>query len=283
MKQIIKEQVKAQVSKIMPQIKKYVTESLVAEVLVRSTNQPHTSYVVAASLLEFELKKILIDKTEMNKSINRSDIQNNLYNALIEAYNSNKDIFTSYGDVVTLKRGRDDQDKDEEASARSDRGTKRRNGQKEESQARMKKPHLVLLKAPNLVLSINGTFMKRRPEECYDLIENITAHHNNWDTSAQQSESSSSITSSSDTEIAALKAEMAEINKNLMRVLWVNQQVKAVTLNCDTCGGPHSFFDCPTTVGNTQTVCAAGASRITMNLKAMMLRFERSLDVFVLF
>nr|GEU71961.1 reverse transcriptase domain-containing protein [Tanacetum cinerariifolium] len=39
------------------------------------------------------------------------------------------------------------------------------------------------------------------------------------DTSAQRSESSSSITSSSDTEIAALKAEMAEINKNLMRVL----------------------------------------------------------------
>nr|GEU35166.1 reverse transcriptase domain-containing protein [Tanacetum cinerariifolium] len=25
-----------------------------------------------------------------------------------------------------------------------------------------------------------GTFMKRRPEECYDLIENITAHHNDW-------------------------------------------------------------------------------------------------------
>nr|GEW25295.1 reverse transcriptase domain-containing protein [Tanacetum cinerariifolium] len=64
-----------------------------------------------------------------------------------------------------------------------------------------------------------GTFMKRRPEECYDLIENMTAHHNDWDTSAQRSESSSSITSSFDTEIAALKAEMAKINKNLMRVL----------------------------------------------------------------
>nr|GFB40430.1 reverse transcriptase domain-containing protein [Tanacetum cinerariifolium] len=61
--------------------------------------------------------------------------------------------------------------------------------------------------------------MKRHPEECYDLIKNITAHHNDWDTSAQWSESSSSITSSFDTEIAALKAEMAEINKNLMRVL----------------------------------------------------------------
>nr|GFA21449.1 reverse transcriptase domain-containing protein [Tanacetum cinerariifolium] len=64
-----------------------------------------------------------------------------------------------------------------------------------------------------------GTFMKRRPEECYDLIENMTAHHNDWDTSAQRSESSSSITSSFDTKIAALKAKMAEINKNLMRVL----------------------------------------------------------------
>nr|GEU37024.1 reverse transcriptase domain-containing protein [Tanacetum cinerariifolium] len=32
-----------------------------------------------------------------------------------------------------------------------------------------------------------GTFMKRRPEECYDLIENMTTHHNDWDTSAQRS------------------------------------------------------------------------------------------------
>nr|GEU71161.1 reverse transcriptase domain-containing protein [Tanacetum cinerariifolium]GEU71316.1 reverse transcriptase domain-containing protein [Tanacetum cinerariifolium] len=39
-----------------------------------------------------------------------------------------------------------------------------------------------------------GTFMKRRPEECYDLIKNMIAHHNDWDTSAHMSESSSSIT-----------------------------------------------------------------------------------------
>nr|GEY64423.1 reverse transcriptase domain-containing protein [Tanacetum cinerariifolium] len=31
-----------------------------------------------------------------------------------------------------------------------------------------------------------GTFMKRRPEEYYYLIENMTAHHNDWDTSAQR-------------------------------------------------------------------------------------------------
>nr|GEU95961.1 reverse transcriptase domain-containing protein [Tanacetum cinerariifolium] len=104
-----------------------------------------------------------------------------------------------------------------------------------------------------------GTFMKRRPEECYDLIGNMTAHHNDWDTSVQRSESSSSITSSFDPEIVALKAEMAEINKNLMKVLQINQKVKAVAHNCKTCGGPHSYNDCPATVGQTQNVCDARA------------------------
>nr|GEX34834.1 reverse transcriptase domain-containing protein [Tanacetum cinerariifolium] len=105
----------------------------------------------------------------------------------------------------------------------------------------------------------SGTFMKRHPEECYDLIENMTAHHNDLDTLAQRSESSSSVTSFFDTKIAALNAEIAEVNKNLMRVLQVNQQVKVVTLNCETCGGPHSYSDCPATVGQTQNVYAAGA------------------------
>nr|GEY42542.1 reverse transcriptase domain-containing protein [Tanacetum cinerariifolium] len=68
-----------------------------------------------------------------------------------------------------------------------------------------------------------GTFMKRHPEECYDLIENMTPNHNDWDISIQRSESSSSITSSSDPEIVALKSEMAKINRNLMIVLQINQ------------------------------------------------------------
>nr|GFA02959.1 hypothetical protein [Tanacetum cinerariifolium] len=66
----------------------------------------------------------------------------------------------------------------------------------------------------------------------------MTAHHNDWDTSAQRSESSSSITSSSDTEIAALKAEMAEINKNLIRpslakprTYMVREPIKFIKMN----------------------------------------------------
>ncbi|GJR35746.1 hypothetical protein Tco_1211430 [Tanacetum coccineum] len=133
MKRIIKEQVKAQTSKIMTKVEKYVTETLGAEVLVRSTNQPQTSYAVASSLSELELKKILMDKMEENNSIDRSDVQKSLYRALLEAYNSDKDLLSSYGEVVTLKRGRDDQDKDEEPFAGSNRGSKRRRSGKEES------------------------------------------------------------------------------------------------------------------------------------------------------
>nr|GEX09774.1 reverse transcriptase domain-containing protein [Tanacetum cinerariifolium] len=107
--------------------------------------------------------------------------------------------------------------------------------------------------------AVGGTFMKSRPKECYDLIKNMTAHHNDWDTSAQRSESSISITSSSNSEIVALKAEMAEINKNLMKVLQINQQVKAVTPSYETCGCPHAYNDCSATIGQTQNVYAPGA------------------------
>nr|GEX01597.1 reverse transcriptase domain-containing protein [Tanacetum cinerariifolium] len=125
-----------------------------------------------------------------------------------------------------------------------------------------------------------GTFMKRHPEECYDLIENMTTHHNDWDTSAQWSKSSSSITSSFNTKIAALKAEMAEINKNLMRVLQVNQQVKAVTPNYETCGGLHSITDCPATVGQNQNIYAAEPIKandaILKNIQTNMISLKNS-------
>nr|GEX08722.1 hypothetical protein [Tanacetum cinerariifolium] len=125
-KEQVKEQVKVQVSKILPKIKKTVNEQLKAEVLTCSSNSSKTSYAVAADLSEMELKKILIEKIESNKSIHRSDEQMNLYKALVEAYEFDKIILDTYGDIVTLKRRRDDDaDKDEEPSAGSDRGSKR--------------------------------------------------------------------------------------------------------------------------------------------------------------
>nr|GEY78861.1 hypothetical protein [Tanacetum cinerariifolium] len=79
-----------------------------------------------------------------------------------------------------------------------------------------------------------GTFMKRRLEECYVLIENMTA-------------------------MIRILQPNGKSTKNLMKVLQVNQQVKAVTPSRETCGGPHSYNDCPAIVGRIQNVYAVRA------------------------
>ncbi|GKE61985.1 hypothetical protein Tco_1512352, partial [Tanacetum coccineum] len=94
----VKEQVKVQVSKILLKIEKTVNEQLKVEVLTYSSNKSNTSHVVAANLSELELKKILIDKME---------------------------------NTVSFKRCRDAEDKDEEPSAGSNRGSKKRRAGKE--------------------------------------------------------------------------------------------------------------------------------------------------------
>nr|GEY16235.1 hypothetical protein [Tanacetum cinerariifolium] len=135
-KEQVKEQVKVQVSKILPKIEQTVNEKLEAKVLTWSSNSSKTSYAVAADLLEIELKKILIKKMEGDKSIHRSNKQGNLYKALVEAYESNKIILDTYRNTVTLKRRHDDDvDKDEEPSAGSDWGSKRRREGKEPESA----------------------------------------------------------------------------------------------------------------------------------------------------
>nr|GFB70557.1 hypothetical protein [Tanacetum cinerariifolium] len=89
-----------------------------------------------------ELKKILIEKMKGNKSIQKSNEQRNLYKALVDAYESDKIILDTYGDIVTLKRRRDDDaDKDEEPFAGSDRGSKRcREGKEPDESATAEEP-----------------------------------------------------------------------------------------------------------------------------------------------
>ncbi|GJT92236.1 hypothetical protein Tco_1081081 [Tanacetum coccineum] len=101
------------------------------EIWRRSNTEANTSHAVAANLSELELKKILIDKMEANNSINRSDIQRQLYKALVDAYEADKILLDTYGDTVTIKRPRDGADDDQEPSAGTDRGSKRRRSGKE--------------------------------------------------------------------------------------------------------------------------------------------------------
>ncbi|GKE98039.1 hypothetical protein Tco_0021390, partial [Tanacetum coccineum] len=75
-----------------------VKESLEDVALAKESSQPQSSYEAAATLTEFELEKILIDK--MDK-------------------------------MYSLKRSRKDKDKDEDPSAGSDRGLKKRKTSKD--------------------------------------------------------------------------------------------------------------------------------------------------------
>ncbi|GKD07388.1 hypothetical protein Tco_1187073 [Tanacetum coccineum] len=139
---LIKEEVNTQLPQILPQavsdfanpvIEKNVIESVEAAVLTRSSSQPTSTYEAAASLSEFELTKILIDKIEKNKSFDKVEYKKKLYDALVESYNTNKYLFDSYGEVFLLKRSRDEKDKDRDPSTGSDRGTKRRKSSKDSS------------------------------------------------------------------------------------------------------------------------------------------------------
>nr|GEU88216.1 hypothetical protein [Tanacetum cinerariifolium] len=133
---------------------------------------------MAADLSELELKKILIEKMESNKSIYRSDEQRNLYKTLVDAYECEKLILYTYGDTVTLKRRRDDADKDEEPFAGSDRGSKRRTEEKSQSpqalqRKRRPRPLASILKGPNLIkrLQANILIHKLLVGPTYELIK----------------------------------------------------------------------------------------------------------------
>nr|GEU92404.1 hypothetical protein CTI12_AA376470 [Tanacetum cinerariifolium] len=83
-----------------PVIERNITESLKDGVIAKYSSQPKSTYEGTASLS-------------------------------VKSYNTDKDLFDTYGEVFSLKRGHGDKDKDQDPSAGSERGTKRRKSSKE--------------------------------------------------------------------------------------------------------------------------------------------------------
>ncbi|GJS37978.1 reverse transcriptase domain-containing protein [Tanacetum coccineum] len=102
-----------------------------------------------------------------------------------------------------------------------------------------------------------GTFMQKTPEECYELIKNMTAHHNHWDTSATRDEMSRNVSSTTTTESPEVVRQLEMTNKNFVETMRQIQTVKSVETKCETCGGPHSFTECPAIGGYTQEAAYA--------------------------
>ncbi|GJY95698.1 hypothetical protein Tco_0512059, partial [Tanacetum coccineum] len=145
MKKIIKDEVKIQLSQILPKeisdfatpvIQSTINKSLENVVLAKSSSQPQSTYEAAASLTEFEVKKILLDKLEKSKSNRAAKQHRDLYDALVKSYQLDNDIFDSYGKTYSLKRCREDKDKDEDPPAGSDQGLKKRKTSKDAEPSR---------------------------------------------------------------------------------------------------------------------------------------------------
>ncbi|GJR78961.1 hypothetical protein Tco_0149746, partial [Tanacetum coccineum] len=114
-----------------PVIQSTITESLENVVLAKSYSQPKSTYEAAASLIEFEMKKIILDKMQKSKSYRAAQEHRDLCDALVKYYKLDKDLFVSYGKAYSLKRDSEDKDKDEDPPARSDQGLKRRKTSKD--------------------------------------------------------------------------------------------------------------------------------------------------------
>ncbi|GJW08243.1 hypothetical protein Tco_1570666 [Tanacetum coccineum] len=101
-----------------------ITESFKHVVLAKESSQPQSSYVAAATLTEFELKNILIDKMDKSESYLAAPEHRDCYEGLKKSYDLDKTFFSTYDKVYSLKRSQKDKDKDEDPSTGSDQGLK---------------------------------------------------------------------------------------------------------------------------------------------------------------
>nr|GEZ14444.1 hypothetical protein [Tanacetum cinerariifolium] len=114
-----------------PVIQSAINESLENVILAKSSFQPKLTYEAAASLTEFELKKIFLDKMKKSKLYRAAPEHRELYDGLVKSYKLDKDLFESYGKTYSLKRDRKDKDKDEDPPAGSDQGLKKQKTRKD--------------------------------------------------------------------------------------------------------------------------------------------------------
>nr|GEV82113.1 reverse transcriptase domain-containing protein [Tanacetum cinerariifolium] len=86
----------------------------------------------------------------------------------------------------------------------------------------------------------------------------MTAHHNHWDTSVTRDETTRTISSTTTTtESPVVVRQLEMMNKNFQEIMKHIQTVKSAETKCETCGGPHSYIECPVVGGYIQETAYA--------------------------
>ncbi|GKB80413.1 reverse transcriptase domain-containing protein [Tanacetum coccineum] len=101
-----------------------------------------------------------------------------------------------------------------------------------------------------------GNFLDKMPRECLGIIESKSKVHNSQNKAVVAKVISNSSTPEISPDVAALTTEVSEL-KNMMKTMLIDKQkaqapapVKAIEQSCVTCGGAHSYRNCPATDGN---------------------------------
>ncbi|GJV49856.1 reverse transcriptase domain-containing protein [Tanacetum coccineum] len=116
------------------------------------------------------------------------------------------------------------------------------------------------MKFPNVPNSLNfaagGNFLDKIPRECLRIIESKSKVRNSRNKPVVAKVSASTSTPRISPDVAALTTDVAEL-KDMMKTLILDKQksqapatIKAVEEKCVTCGGAHSYRNCPATDGN---------------------------------
>ncbi|GJS36811.1 hypothetical protein Tco_0535193 [Tanacetum coccineum] len=101
-----------------------------------------------------------------------------------------------------------------------------------------------------------GNFLDKMPRECLRIIESKSKVRNSRNKPVVAKVGTSTSTPGISPDVAALTTDVAEL-KDMMKTLILDKQksqapatVKAVEEKCVTCGGAHSYQNCPATDGN---------------------------------
>ncbi|GKC35932.1 reverse transcriptase domain-containing protein [Tanacetum coccineum] len=101
-----------------------------------------------------------------------------------------------------------------------------------------------------------GNFLDKMPRECLRIIESKSKVRNSRNKPVVAKVGTSTSTPGISPDVAALTTDVAEL-KDMMKTLILDKQksqapatVKAVEEKCVTCGGAHSYRNCPATDGN---------------------------------
>ncbi|GJR73170.1 phospholipase D zeta 1-like protein isoform X1 [Tanacetum coccineum] len=101
-----------------------------------------------------------------------------------------------------------------------------------------------------------GNFLDKMPRECLRIIKSNSKVRNSRNKAVVAKVSSNSSTPEISPDVVALTTKVSEL-KNMMKTMLIDKQkaqapapVKAVEQSCVTCGGAHSYRNCPATDDN---------------------------------